>query len=46
MDPWKTPYEINLIGQTNYIIRSAGPNHLFGDKDDIISNSGSNHLQP
>ena len=39
MDPWKTPYQINIIGQTNFIIRSAGPNRIFGDKDDLISKS-------
>ncbi len=35
MDPWNTPYEIQILGQTNYIIRSAGPNRIFGDKDDL-----------
>jgi hypothetical protein len=33
-DPWETPYEIKT-DQTNFAIRSAGPNCIFGDKDDI-----------
>ena len=36
MDPWETPYEIQIYDQTNCTIRSAGPNHTFGDKDDIL----------
>lgn len=35
-DPWKTPYEMNIV-QTNYTIRSAGPNRIFGDEDDITN---------
>jgi hypothetical protein len=42
VDIWQTPYQIELVGQTNFIIRSAGKNHKFGDKDDIIFNSVSN----
>ena len=34
LDLWKTPYEIK-VEQTNYSIRSAGPNGIFGDKDDL-----------
>ena len=41
LDPWKTAYEIKLE-QTNYTIRSAGPNKIFGDKDDL-TNSPSVH---
>jgi len=46
IDRWKTPYDIQILGQTNFIIRSAGPNRILGDKDDIISDSGSNHPKP
>ncbi|MEO7514655.1 MAG: type II secretion system protein GspG [Verrucomicrobiota bacterium] len=42
MDPWQTPYQINIIGQTNYIIRSAGPNRIFGDKDDLTNSAPPN----
>jgi hypothetical protein len=41
-DPWETPYQIQFFQQTNYIIRSAGKDKIFGDKDDIIFNSASN----
>ena len=42
IDIWQTPYQIKLIGQTNFTIHSAGPNRKFGDADDIIFNSVSN----
>jgi hypothetical protein len=42
IDIWQTPFQIELIGQTNFIVRSAGPNKNFGDADDIIFNSVSN----
>lgn len=42
IDIWQTPYRIELIGPTNFIIRSAGKNQKFGDADDIIFNSVSN----
>ena len=41
-DLWKTPYQIEILEQTNFIVRSAGPNKKFGDADDIIFNSSSN----
>ena len=44
VDPWKTPYEIKIFQQTNFAIRSAGPNRAFGDKDDFIFNSVSNNF--
>ena len=34
IDPWGTPYYIKI--GTNVVIRSAGPNRAFGDKDDIL----------
>jgi hypothetical protein len=42
IDIWQTPFQINLVGLTNFIIHSAGPNQKFGDADDIIFNSVSN----
>ena len=42
IDVWQTPYKIELVRQTNFIIHSAGPNLKFGDADDIIFNSVSN----
>ena len=42
VDPWETPYQIEFSKQTNFIIRSAGKDKIFGDADDIIFNSVSN----
>jgi hypothetical protein len=41
-DPWGTPYQIQFLQQTNFVIRSAGKDKIFGDADDIIFNSASN----
>jgi hypothetical protein len=42
IDFWKTPYRIQLAGQTNFIIHSAGRDRKFGNEDDIIFDSTSN----
>ena len=42
VDIWQTPYQIELAGRTNFIIRSAGKDRKFGDEDDIVFNSVSN----
>jgi hypothetical protein len=42
VDPWKTPYQIDFFQQTNFVIRSAGKDKIFDDKDDFIFNSVSN----
>lgn len=42
MDVWKTPYQIELRSSTNFIVRSAGPDQEFGNKDDIIFDGVSN----
>ena len=42
IDIWQTPYRIELVGRTNFVISSAGKNRRFGDADDIIFNSVSN----
>ena len=44
IDIWQMPFQIKFAGQTNIIIRSAGPDQKFGDSDDIIFNSVSNNL--
>jgi hypothetical protein len=44
IDFWQTPFQIKFAEQTNFIIRSAGPNRIFGDADDIIFNSASNDI--
>jgi hypothetical protein len=35
LDGWATPYRIEFIDRSNFVIRSAGKNRTFGDKDDI-----------
>jgi len=42
VDPWETPYQINFSQQTNFVIRSAGKDKIFGNADDIVFNSVSN----
>ena len=42
LDCWKTPYQIEILTRTNFVVTSAGPNKRFGDADDIIFNSVSN----
>ena len=42
VDPWETPYQIEFVQHSDFIIRSAGPNQMFGDTDDVIFNSASN----
>jgi hypothetical protein len=44
IDIWQMPFQIKFVGQTNIIIRSAGPDQKYGDSDDIIFNSVSNNL--
>ena len=44
LDDWKTPYKIQIMAATNFTIRSAGPNKIFGDADDIVFNSASNNF--
>lgn len=39
VDYWQTSLQIEVVSMTNFIIRSAGPNKIFGDDDDIIFNS-------
>ncbi len=41
-DPWDTPYKLEVIdpGTEQYIIRSAGPDMIFGTEDDITHPRG------
>jgi hypothetical protein len=41
VDIWQTPFQITFVKQTNFIVRSAGPNSKFGDANDIVFNSVS-----
>jgi hypothetical protein len=42
VDYWQVPFQIQIVGTTNFILRSAGVDKKFGDADDIIFNSVSN----
>ena len=42
LDIWKTPFQIEIVAPTNFIIRSAGPNRRCGDDDDIVFKSLTN----
>ena len=44
VDPWGTSYQIEFSQQTNFVIRSAGKDKIFGDADDIVYNSASNSI--
>ena len=39
VDYWNVPYQIQIVGTTNFVIRSGGPNRKFGDQDDLIYDS-------
>jgi hypothetical protein len=39
LDPWKLPYKIEIISQTNFVVRSGGKNQIIGDADDYIFSS-------
>jgi hypothetical protein len=43
LDNWGMPLRMEMVGETNFIIRSAGPNKKYSDADDIIFNSASNN---
>ncbi len=42
LDIWKTPFRVEFIPPTNFVVRSAGPDKQFGNADDIVFNSTSN----
>jgi hypothetical protein len=39
LDSWNTPLQIKIVGATNFTICSAGPDKIFGNKDDFIFDS-------
>ena len=38
-DPWDNKYELEMKGKTRLVIKSAGPNGVMGDEDDIRTDS-------
>ena len=41
IDPWGTPYEIHVESTNHVIVRSAGKNRSFGDKDDVTMSTSN-----
>lgn len=47
LDAWQTPLQVETRMQTDVVIRSAGPNRIFIDKDDIVyDGSRTNFVRP
>jgi type II secretory pathway pseudopilin PulG len=44
VDPWGTPYRIEVEDEIHFVILSAGKNREFGDRDDQIFDSAANNL--
>jgi Type II secretion system (T2SS), protein G len=44
IDTWGTPYEYEITSQTNFLIRSAGPNQSFDNSNDVVFDSVQNAL--
>jgi len=44
VDLWGSLYKIEIKGQTNVIIYSAGINQIFGDDDDMIWDGATEQL--
>jgi type II secretory pathway pseudopilin PulG len=44
VDPWGTPYRIEVVTETNFFIWSAGKKGEFGDRDDQIFDSAADNL--
>ena len=42
IDPWGTPYRFTLQDGQSPLIRSAGPDRIFDDKDDLVSDQFQN----
>ena len=36
LDAWGSPYQIEINGRTNVLIKSAGPDRKWGDQDDYV----------
>jgi len=43
IDPWGTPYKFELRGGKPPVIRSAGPDRVFGDEDDLVTPETVDH---
>ena len=44
IDGWGTPFEFTAVSTNALFIRSAGPNRVFGDVDDVMYPSSTNNL--
>jgi type II secretory pathway pseudopilin PulG len=44
VDPWGTPYRIEVESEINFVIRSAGKNGEFGDRDDQFFDGAATNL--
>ena len=44
IDPWGTPYIIDLSATSTFVITSAGEDRVLGNSDDLVFNSISNSL--
>jgi type II secretory pathway pseudopilin PulG len=44
LDPWGTPYRIEVENEINFVIRSAGKNGEFGDRDDQVFDGAATNL--
>lgn len=44
VDPWGKPYRIEIGQAAEFVIRSAGKNGKFGDRNDVVLHSSSNNL--
>ena len=43
VDPWGKPFRIEIGQASNFVIRSAGKNGKFGDRNDLVLHSSSNN---
>jgi Type II secretion system (T2SS), protein G len=43
IDPWGTPYKFELQDGKPPSIRSAGPDRIFGDEDDLVTPKSEDH---
>ncbi len=44
VDPWGTPFRIEISQASNFVVHSAGKNRQFGDGNDLYFSSSSNNL--
>ena len=41
-DPWKKPYQYNVVGTRNYKLCSGGEDGAIGGNDDVCNDAGKN----